>query len=142
MVPGGNPIDIANREVFGFYMRTDGVVAHMNSWVLKSVEGDSNEVRKIGPKYGKDLYSHRLEDLIKQGHPNIPILSDMKHDESKEEHKTWRNVNKKKKHHYKKLVEKVDNAQGEIICQWLVLVNCYDIFSIRISCKPHGRDYQ
>ena len=68
LVSGGRPINETKRDVFGYYMRTDGVLAHVSHWILKSSGGnaDNSEVEKIGPTYGQNRHMHQINILIQQ----------------------------------------------------------------------------
>lgn len=97
-------------------MKTEGVVAHVNYLVLNS--GDNNhddEVQKIGQIYGTDLCICQIKKLLQQGYPREPTLLGVQVNESAEEQKIQKNLNKKKNCHSKKLVMKLNRAQCEVV---------------------------
>jgi hypothetical protein len=114
LVSGGRPIDVTKRIAFGNYMRTDGVIAHVSHWIIKSSGGtdDNDEVQKIGPTYGKDLHMHQINILIQQQPIDDPVLLKTRPDETLEERRNRRNRIKKMKSRRKKLIEKINNSQG------------------------------
>ena len=114
LVPGGMPIDVTKRDVFGNYMRTDGVTIHVNRWILKSADAnnDDTEVQKIGPTYGKNSHIHLLKIRMQQHSIDELILLEANHSETPNDRKIRRNKNKKMKRRHKKIMEKISDCRG------------------------------
>ena len=89
MVPHDRPIDETKWDVFSYYMRTDGVIAHVSHWILKSSGGndDNTTVQKIGPTYGQDCHMHQINIPIQQMPTDEPVLLKTRPSETPEERK-------------------------------------------------------
>jgi hypothetical protein len=89
LVPRDRPIDETKWDAFSCYMRTDGVIAQVSCWILKSSGGndDNTTVRKIGPTYGQDCHMHQINIPIQQMPTDEQILVKTSTSETPEERK-------------------------------------------------------
>jgi hypothetical protein len=71
-------------------------------------------MQMIGRIHGKDFCTP-INNLMQQGHPDKPILLDVKFLETDQRKEDPKNRHTKKKPYYMKSVENIDHAQGKCV---------------------------